>query len=119
METENLAFILRQCLEGGNNTHWEAFIRLVQPVIAEAVLRTLSRSGSFQREAADDLIQTVFLKIWEDNSRVLRNFRGSDSPSLRAYLRVISVSTVLDWFRSQPRESAMDPDIVTGLEAHD
>jgi RNA polymerase sigma factor (sigma-70 family) len=110
---DDLALILQQCLEGGTNAQWESFVRLAQPPVAAAVLRSLSRSSS-HREVADDLIQETFLKIFADNFRVLRNFRGRGHAELRAYLKIIASSIVMDYFRSGKARALLNIEEIKG-----
>ena len=94
MDEGNLALILRQCLGGGNSAQWEAFFALAQPMVASAIIRTLARGSAMNRDLADDLIQNTFVKICDDNFRVLRNFRSDDPTALRAYLKTVPIRKV-------------------------
>jgi RNA polymerase sigma factor (sigma-70 family) len=99
---------LRDCLSNGASVTWEAFIALAQPVIAAAVFRAIRRWGGDQ-SVVDDLIQDTFAKLCAADCRVLRNFRGCDSVSLHAYLRVIATSMTADRFRAERvRPSSLD-----------
>jgi len=104
--------VLRDCLEMGASSPWEAFIGLAQPVIATAVFRTIARWGRTDRSVADDLIQDTFARLCAHDFRALRNFRGQDSAALNAYLRVIASSVATDRFRAEhaPAVSLDDPD---------
>ena len=120
MDGGDVAQLLKRCLNGGGNAEWEAFIALAQPVIASGILRSLSRGTFVTRDLADDLIQDCFLKICDKDFRVLRNFRGADANSLRAYLRAIASSIVMDHFRSPGSGSHVDLDVVAAtLASHD
>jgi hypothetical protein len=72
-ENGDFAHTLRDCLENGTPSRWEAFIHLAQPVVAAAVVQTLARWGHLDRQGVGDLIQDVFLKICANDFRVLRN----------------------------------------------
>jgi RNA polymerase sigma factor (sigma-70 family) len=69
-------------------------------VIAAAVFRAIRHWGG-NLSVADDLIQDTFAKLWAADRRILQNFRGRDSASLRTYLRVIATSVVADRFRAE------------------
>ena len=114
MEDENLALVLQQCLDNGTRLQWESFIAMAQPVIAAGVVRGLRRLSTFDRELADDLIQDTFVRICADHFRVLRNFRGGESNSLRVYLKVIANSIVIDHFRSAEAKPAVDIEDIAG-----
>jgi RNA polymerase sigma factor (sigma-70 family) len=108
----NIAQVLRDCLESGASSRWEAFIELAQPIIAAAVFKTITRWGSTDRSIADDLIQDTFARLCARDYRALHNFRGQDSTALCAYLRVIAASVTTDHFRAEhaPAVSLDDPD---------
>lgn len=92
--------MLRDCLDTGTPASWEKFIRLAQPVIASAIVRTLNRWGGERLNVSDDLIQDTFLQLCAKDFRVLRNFRAGETNSLYAYLRTIASSTVIDYLNS-------------------
>jgi RNA polymerase sigma factor (sigma-70 family) len=112
LEERNIAQLLRDCLETGASSRWEAFIELAQPVIATAVFRTIARWGHTDRSVADDLIQDTFARLCARDFRALRNFRGQGPAALCAYLRVIAASVATDRFRADhaPAVSLDDPD---------
>jgi RNA polymerase sigma-70 factor (ECF subfamily) len=89
-------------------------------VIAGSVLRALSRSSSWSRELADDLIQEAFLKLCSDDFRALRNFRrAGEDAALRGYLRVIATNIVVDHFRSGGAAPRVDIEAVSSVLASD
>jgi RNA polymerase sigma-70 factor (ECF subfamily) len=97
----DLAGQLRRCLAGANETDWNLFIRLSQPVVASGILRSVSGAARADRGLVEDLIQDVFLKLCADDFRALRSFRGADANALRAYLKAIAGALAMDHFRSQ------------------
>ena len=121
MSDLDLARVLEHCLHPGTGTRdWEAFVRDAQPVIASAVLRALARRATANSALADDLIQDCFLKMCVNDFRVLRNFRGYDVVSLRAYLRTIAATVVADYFKSKHAKHPVDlDDVVNTLGTQD
>jgi RNA polymerase sigma factor (sigma-70 family) len=71
----------------------------------------MGRWGRSDRSVADDLIQDVLAKLFAQDRRVLRCFRGRDSASLQAYLRVIAARVTTDYYRGKepPPRSLDDP----------
>ncbi|MGH9668429.1 MAG: RNA polymerase sigma factor [Bryobacteraceae bacterium] len=117
---EDLADILRECLEEGTASQWETFIRMAQPVVAAGVVHTLLRYGRQPGRMAEDLIQDVFLKLHRGNCQALRSFRGTGAASLYAYLRAIAANLVTDFLVAEsgaarggtrPHVSLDDPDL--------
>jgi RNA polymerase sigma-70 factor (ECF subfamily) len=100
MHESDLASVLRGCLASSQRADWESFMQLAQPVIAAGVLSATSRVGATNRELVDDLVQETFLKMCAEEFRILRNFRMNESNALRAYLKTIATSVVMDYFRS-------------------
>ena len=88
-------------------------MKAAQPVIAAAVLRTMGRWGCSDWSVADDLIQDVLAKLFAQDRRVLRCFRGRDAASLQAYLRAIAATVTTDYYRGKepPLRSLDDPEL--------
>ena len=76
------------------------FIGRFQVVIAAAVLRTARHWGEPPRTQLDDLIQDTYLKLCEDNSRLLRSFQPRCEGSIYGFLRVVAANVVRDRFKS-------------------
>lgn len=96
----DLAQALTASLNSRNASECEEFIRLAQPVVAAGVVRAVSRWRRPAREQIDDFVQETFVRLYANNAKVLRDFRGTTSLALAAYLRVVASSVVLDSFRS-------------------
>ncbi len=79
--------LVRKCAGSNNADAWAEFIRRFQPVIAAAVLRTARLFGEPPRHLLDDLVQDTYLKLCEDNSRLLRSFEPRGDESIFGYLR--------------------------------
>jgi RNA polymerase sigma factor (sigma-70 family) len=69
--------------------------------------------GCSDRSSADDLIQDVLAKLFAQDRRVLTCFRGRDTVSLQAYLRVIAARVTTDYYRGKepPAWSLDDPQL--------
>ena len=62
------------CAEPGDNGAWEEFVARVGRAISLTILRTASLWGEPSRSVVEDLVQVTYLKLWEDNCRLLRSF---------------------------------------------
>lgn len=118
---------------------WQEFVRRYHSVITANVVNAFhakassefERGPQFSRNSIDDLVQTVYFRLIEDNCRVLRAFRGELENSLPAYLTMISRNVVKDHFRGikagkRPKisfsldelmESGGDGGLLTGLSS--
>lgn len=96
--------LVRQCAGSNDPELWREFIRRFQPVIAAAVLRAARPFGDPPRQLLDDLIQDTYLKLCEDDSRMLRSFRPQSENSIYGYLKVVAANIVRDHFKSELAE---------------
>jgi RNA polymerase sigma-70 factor, ECF subfamily len=92
--------LVRLCAASTDERAWAEFIRRFQVVIAAAVLRTARLWGEPSRPQLDDLIQDTYLKLCENNSRLLRSFQPRHEDSIYGFLKVVAVNVVHDHFKS-------------------
>ncbi len=86
---------------------WEEFVRRFHQTIRSSVMRTFHRMAKgeadrrpqFTDEHSEDLVQSVYAKLVEDDMRALRQFEGGHEDSIYQYLVMISVNVVRDLFR--------------------
>jgi len=64
------------CLCAGprDDAAWEEFVSRVGRPISLVIMRTASLWGKPSRALVEDLIQVIYLKLWEGGSRLLRDF---------------------------------------------
>ncbi len=94
------AELVSACASSKDEEAWAEFIRRFQVVIAAAVLRTARHYGEPSRFQTDDLIQDTYLKLCEDDSRLLRSFRPRCEGSIYGFLKVVAANVVHDRFKS-------------------
>lgn len=92
--------LVRACAGSKDEAAWAEFIRRFHIVIAAAVLRTARRWGEPSRSQLDDLIQDTYLKLCEDNSRLLRSFQPRRDDSIYGFLKVVAANVVHDHFKA-------------------
>lgn len=92
--------LIRGCAGSKDEEAWTEFIRRFHVVIAAAVLRTACLWGEPSHSQLDDLIQDTYLKLCEDDSRLLRSFRPQCEGSIYGFLRVVAANVVHDRFKS-------------------
>jgi RNA polymerase sigma-70 factor (ECF subfamily) len=93
--------LLRECAGSKDPELWAEFIRRFQPVIAAAVLRTARPFGDPRQQLLDDLIQDTYLKLCENDCRMLRLFKPRGEDSIYGYLKVVASNIVRDHFKSE------------------
>jgi RNA polymerase sigma-70 factor, ECF subfamily len=99
---ENLSSteLVRACAGSKDEKAWAEFIRRFQLVIGAAVLRTARRWIDPSAVQLDDLIQETYLKLCEDDSRLLRSFQPRQEDSIYGFLKVVAANVVHDHFKS-------------------
>ncbi len=85
-------FIAECCV--GSATAWNRFFELFHSLIAGTVRKTVSYDH-------DDIVQTVYCKLIDNNYGLLRKFRGESFYELLAYIRQIAFNTAVNQRRSQ------------------
>jgi RNA polymerase sigma-70 factor (ECF subfamily) len=117
------------CLCAGpcDNGAWEELVARVGKSISLSVLRTASLWGEPSRALVEDLVQVTYLKLWEDNCRLLRAFAIQNPGSILAYLKKVAANATHDYFRhghsqsaggSQAHVSTSDVDVESGKQVH-
>src|SRR6516225_5037278 len=91
---------------------WEEFVARVGKSISLSVLRTASLWGEPSRSVVEDLVQVTYLKLWEDNCRLLRDFAIQNPDRILGYLKKVAANATHDYFRHGRSQSA------GGSEAH-
>src|SRR5215467_4542727 len=92
--------LVRACADPRNAAAWQEFIHRFQKLIAGVVLRTCERWGEYSPNIADDLIQEVYLKLCDNNCRILVEFQRLHENAIYGYIKVIAANLVNDHFRA-------------------
>lgn len=92
--------LVRVCAGSKDEGAWAEFIGRFHGVIAAAVLRTARHWGEPPRSQLDDLIQDTYLKLCENDSRLLRSFEPRHEDSIYGFLKVVAANVVHDHFKS-------------------
>ena len=106
---------------------WEEFVARVGKSISLSVLRTASLWGEPSRSVVEDLVQVTYLKLWEDNCRLLRDFAIQNPDRILGYLKKVAANATHDYFRhgrsqsaggSEAHVSTSDVDVEAGKDVH-
>jgi len=91
--------LARLCAYSAEAPEWEQFVCLVTPVLALAARRVGAVWGDTSTATMSEIVQEVFLKLCEDDRRILREFEDRGNNSFEKFLRVITASVATDHFR--------------------
>ncbi len=96
--------LARICAYSGQAPEWEALVRLMTPGVSIAARRVALLWGETDPGVVSEIVQEVFLKLCENDRRVLREFEDRGSDSFVKLMRVITVSVCTDYFRRSRAE---------------
>ncbi len=88
------------CAHSADAAEWEELLRRSTPLVSLVVMRSCRLWMSASSPAmVDDIVQEVFLKLCEQDRRILRNFVPRGEDSFLGLLRIVAASVANDHFR--------------------
>lgn len=97
--------LARACAHSADTAEWGELLARCAPVAALVAARVARIwQGTASSAVVDDIVQEVFVKLCEQERRILREFRPKGDDSFLALLRVITASVANDYFRRQYSE---------------
>ena len=91
--------LARICAYSAQAPEWTDFVRAVWPVIALAARRVSTAWGDRSEGTVNEIVQEVFVKLCEDERRILREFDDRGNDSFLKLIRMITASVGTDHFR--------------------
>ena len=92
--------LAKACARSADASEWEAFLRRTTPLVSLAAVRVCRLwMGRTQPAIVDDIVQEVFLKLCEQERRILREFEPRGEDSFLGLLRMVASSVGNDYFR--------------------
>ena len=110
--------LARICAYSAQAPEWEQFVREVTPVVALAARRVSTVWGDASEATISEIVQEVFLKLCEDERRILREFDDRGNDSFLKLLRMITASVGTDHFRRIRAEKRGGRSQSVSLEPH-
>lgn len=110
--------LIKMCLNG-DVVAWEEFMRRYHRLIAGVVFRTTLKWGQSSPTTMDDLIQETYLKLCDDEYRLLRGYNPKHPDAIYGYIKIITANVVHDRFKalhSQKRAGDQIAEELTALE---
>lgn len=97
--------LLSGCVAGDNKVS-ETFVRRFSNLVYGTIQHTLIvRHVFFSTQDLEDLHNTVFLNLFENRCKKLKQFQGKNGCSLASWIRVITMRIVLNHLRKKGFES--------------
>jgi RNA polymerase sigma-70 factor (ECF subfamily) len=92
--------LAKACACSADAAEWEEFLRRCAPLASLVALRVSRLWGNGSSPATvDDIVQEIFLKLCEQDRRILRDFQPRGENSFLGLLRIVSASVANDYFR--------------------
>jgi RNA polymerase sigma factor (sigma-70 family) len=93
--------LVSRCLAGERKAA-EMLVRRFSDLVYRSVQHILAtKQVSFSRPDVEDLHSTIFLRLFEQGCRKLRQYEGRNGCSLASWVRIVAVRTVLDHLREK------------------
>lgn len=108
----SLSDLICLCAGPCEDDAWREFVARVDKPICLTIQRSASQWGEPSRTVVEDLAQTIYLKLWEDNCRRLRDFAVEHPDAILAYLKKVAANATHDHFKHHRSQSS------GGAEAH-
>lgn len=91
--------LLEKCLAQDKKA-WDVFVEKYNRLIYSAIIQTINKySYPTENQIVEDIFQTVFLSLIENNYKKLRQFQKKCK--LSSWLHMISVKTTIDFFKKK------------------
>lgn len=92
--------LAKACARSADAAEWEELLRRCAPLASLVALRVCRMwMNSPSPATVDDIVQEVFLKLCEQERRILRTFEPRGEDSFLGLLRIVSASVANDYFR--------------------
>lgn len=102
--------LIKSCLNADKKA-WDAFVEKYSQIIKIAIERTLIKySPGLNKEIVEEVFQSVFLSLIENNFKKLRQFSGKSK--LSTWLFTISINKTIDYLRINTKHSACGDEAV-------
>ena len=91
--------LARICAYSAEPSEWEEFFALLSPVVYLAARRICGVWNELESGTVGEIVQETFLKLCEEDRRILREFDDRGDDSFFKMIRVITASVGTDHFR--------------------
>ena len=92
--------LAKACAHSTDAAEWQEFLRRCTPLVSLVAVRVCRMwMNRTQPATVDDIVQEVFLKLCEQERRILRSFEPRGEDSFLGLLRIVTTSVGNDYFR--------------------
>ena len=88
------------CRHTDDAAAWREFVGRFHRLIATVARRVARRWGESSPQLIDDLVQETYLKLCDDNFRMLRKFKSDHPDAVYGYPNVVTANLVHDHFKA-------------------
>jgi RNA polymerase sigma-70 factor (ECF subfamily) len=99
MSLDRATRLARTCAYSKDAPEWERFVALVMPVVVSAARRVVATWAEPDLGTVREIVQETFLRLCEEDRRILREFEDRGDDSFFKLIRVITASVGTDYFR--------------------
>lgn len=100
--------LLSECISGSREA-WDIFVRRYSKLVYHAISKTLNLYNAHcPREDIEDLYNSLFLALIENNNKKLKQFEGRNDCTLSSWIRLITVRRTIDFLRGQKPMASLD-----------
>jgi RNA polymerase sigma-70 factor (ECF subfamily) len=109
--------LAKACAHSSDAGEWRDFLRQCSPLASVVALRVARMwTNSATPAMVEDIVQDVFLKLCEQERRILRDFEPRGDDSFFGLLRIVTASVANDYFRRQRSEKRGGKVVTSSLE---
>ncbi len=102
--------LLSECVSG-NKEAWDTFVTNYSKPIYFSINKTLKlHNHSLPQDDVDDLFNSVFVSLLDNNYKKLRQFEGREGCTLSSWVRLITINITIDFLRGQKQHIPIDDD---------
>lgn len=108
--------LAKACARTAEAAEWQELMRRCTPIVGLAAARVARVwLGTVTAPIIDDIVQEVFLKLCDQERRILREFKPQGEDSFLGLLRVITASVANDYFRKRYSEKRGGKSVTVSL----
>lgn len=105
--SEDLELFIK-CADGDKKA-WELFVKKYSGLVYSSIHKIFKlKSFSYNKDDVDDLFSDIFLKLFENNCRKLRQFEGKNGCSPTTWIRTIATRLTLDFLKTLKKVDSLD-----------
>src|SRR5262245_16371281 len=107
--TENEKTLIAGCVRG-EKAAWDSFVLHYSNLVYHTIKKMLSlHHAELHGDLVEDLYQEFFVSLLRNESKKLRQFRGTHGCSLASWLRILAARLTIDFLRKQATASGEVP----------